>query len=320
MRIRLLILGFSSLFFITNIQAQITIGSHEANRKGSLLDIKRENNEKKGLGLPRVALLSPNTLTVDDDANRDKYVGLTVYNITDNGKVSEGIYSWEGTKWRRAVSVDSYGSNRQLLTTDGSGSYTWSTFTVPIYTFNKPTQISAFNPRKVTFFDYSFGDLGTKKKTGSNYIYVPSSTTRFEKDYVYTDTLRVKADVSKTKYILLGITAIISEKTVGDAEVKTAFWQKIKVEVFVGNVLKKEYERIFSTPAGGTTSTYIDLFSMIPLTGLTVGDHILKVRISNLENSFPYNKGTGSGQFNIGENKFYRIGLEDFNLVLYEDD
>lgn len=92
-----------SLLYISQVTAQVTIGAGLEPRKGLLLDLKennalnKESNASKGFGLPRIALTSPTTLTIDDDSKKSDYVGVVVYNIGTNPV--EGTYSWDGTKW-----------------------------------------------------------------------------------------------------------------------------------------------------------------------------------------------------------------------------
>lgn len=79
-----------SLLYMPQVKAQVTIGAGLEPRKGLLLDLKendapnKESNASKGFGLPRIALTSPTTLTIDDDSKKGDYVGVVVYNIGTN--------------------------------------------------------------------------------------------------------------------------------------------------------------------------------------------------------------------------------------------
>ena len=103
------------LFFSFSSYSQVTIGSPYSPNKGALLDLKQEDkkdgsaNSKKGLGLPRVALVAIDTLdpcvTGADDVSKKDHIGLTVYNTTDNtdtdATLTEGVYAWDGDIWAK---------------------------------------------------------------------------------------------------------------------------------------------------------------------------------------------------------------------------
>jgi len=105
---------------ITNISlafSQVTIGNNEAPEKGALLQLKNidgktngEANASKGLGLPKVNLLSTQldatiytdlSKTIDGASgnwDKDEHIGLVVYN-TSNNATCPGLYVWDGTTW-----------------------------------------------------------------------------------------------------------------------------------------------------------------------------------------------------------------------------
>lgn len=109
-------------FATQNLFAQVTIGSNVASNKGSLLDLKENDeinaNASKGLMLPRVKLKAVSTLppvNLDDPAvehfsGDEIHIGLWVYNMTNNmgfynrnsdEGLCEGPYYWSGEKWIR---------------------------------------------------------------------------------------------------------------------------------------------------------------------------------------------------------------------------
>jgi len=101
------VLAMALLLFVSGnfLHAQVTIGSGIPPLEGNLLDLKENEltginpNATKGLGLPRVALSSLTTLTIDNDSAKDKYVGTIVYNTTTNSMLSEGMYYWDKNTW-----------------------------------------------------------------------------------------------------------------------------------------------------------------------------------------------------------------------------
>ncbi|GHV31801.1 hypothetical protein FACS1894177_07030 [Bacteroidia bacterium] len=123
------------LFFlvpITELSAQVTIGSLEEPTKGALLQLKEISgitddspDAYKGLAMPRVHLTEENNLypmlladpadpssgpNADYTANKsglDKsHTGLIVYNLNDASPFKKGLYVWSGSKWEPAGSAD----------------------------------------------------------------------------------------------------------------------------------------------------------------------------------------------------------------------
>lgn len=91
------------------LQSQVVIGSGLQPNKGTLLDLKEQQNSNggvnstRGLLLPRVNLTSINTLPPDNASfsGDDIHVGLMVYNLKDNliEGLCPGAYVWTGLKW-----------------------------------------------------------------------------------------------------------------------------------------------------------------------------------------------------------------------------
>lgn len=311
------------IFFQTNIGAQVTIGAGIKPREGSLLDIKQDNttgnnpNADGGIGLPRVQLLSFTELIVDVEPNKSNYVGLTVYNI-GNENIPEGIYFWDGEKWVLSVSVDNVGKDGQLLKSNGNGTFGWSTFILPEYTYHKPTQISVFDDAKAIPQQYSY----TALTGGGNGIYggVKPRAGTFDNSFLYSENLNIKTEASKEKYILLGVSGLIEMATIQNYTPYKGFWQIIQIDVLVDGIHVQSNQRLYSTAAQGDKKIYVDMFSIVPLDQFGKGVHEMKIKISNVENTFPNNLGSNDGNFSSSNTKFYMITLQDINLVLYEND
>lgn len=94
------IIGILSL---ETLQAQVTIGSGREPDKGALLDLKEteDGTSKKGLLLPRVALVSLN----DPSPLTEHTAGMYVYNITSEGELTPGNYFNDGQKWNRIKDI-----------------------------------------------------------------------------------------------------------------------------------------------------------------------------------------------------------------------
>jgi len=98
-----------SLFFISPVRSQVTIGMLETPLPGALLDLKQNDDPAggttatKGMMYPRVALVSLTSLSPLDDApvSSKQYKGMTVYNVTVNAaaNLQDGLYVWDGAKW-----------------------------------------------------------------------------------------------------------------------------------------------------------------------------------------------------------------------------
>jgi len=334
----IMIIGLFS--FYQPAQSQVTIGSGIEPLVGSILDLKEDSdldeNSKKGLGLPRVRLNSPTDLTVDDNANRLKYKGLTVYNLSTNNGLAVGTYTWDGEKWMQVVVVDKYGTNGQILTSKGNGIFDWSTFTVPEYTFHRPTQIGTIKDGTVRQFTYRYNQIVYRTRNGGNppTIYnkleefIPNPTT-FDNHYVYEQPLYIKAASAKTKYMLLGTTISTRKQTIQEKVVNTGYWEKLIIEIFINDTRIKQYERVYSTSKGNSTMIYSDLFSVIPITGFTPGTYTLKIKVSVGEHILraneglpdPYGQPAGEpGDFYTPTTEFYYIYINDINFILYEED
>jgi len=125
MKTKLLLLAFGAFCMLLPLQSQVTVGAGLPPRKGSLLELKEDNNDgensEKGFSLPRVKLQSPDKLTLDDDSKGEEYKGLTVQNTNPVNGLIEGIYCWDGKIWRLMVVVKEQGMDGQLLTATTAG-------------------------------------------------------------------------------------------------------------------------------------------------------------------------------------------------------
>jgi len=331
MKIKIILLPLLFAFCLASLQAQVTIGSNIPAREGSYLDLKEnantghDPNSEKGMGLPRVALFSLTELTIDEESKKNEYVGTAVYNTTNDSNIKEGIYCWLGGKWMQTIVVDSKGSSGTLLKSNGDGTFGWSSVTIPTYMFHKPTQVMSFDPSKASPKSYRYRDI-VWRETGS-YIYEPSPGL-FDNDFVYQTKIQVKTDIAVPKYLLLGTTILIRKETVGDKTPPVSTWEYTQVEIILNDGttdrVVKTYLRTFSMPAGGNTTTYIDMFSLVSLNGFLKGGYTLKIRVSNIDNSFNYNEtsnytsAANAGKYYSGNVNFYNVSMEDLGLVLYE--
>lgn len=131
------------LYFVVT-SAQITIGSTNEPKEGTLLDLKEDSNSpikeklinsSKGIGLPRVYLealdrLEPCAPSVTKSKLAHK--GLVVYHV-GNEYLPEGEYIWDGEKWNMKISVsDVYPQDGQFLKySKKSNSVEWASIVFP---------------------------------------------------------------------------------------------------------------------------------------------------------------------------------------------
>lgn len=318
----LLLLGFS----VVQVYAQVTVGSDIPSRKGSVLDIKdkdatgNEPNAVGGLGLPRVKLTSPTTLTVAKDSENIKSTGITVYH-TGNANMPAGVYTWNGNRWMLSVSVDDYGTSNQFLKSNGFGNFGWSTLVVPEYEYYKPTQISVLKSANVKRKSYSYQSL-TNGGIGSWGGEKPSA--KF--DYLYSDALNILSETANERYLLIGIAATTRTTTRNNNVPAKSYWQIVGIDIDLtdkngSNVMNlQKKQRLYKTASGSALRSYIDFFTIIPITGVGKGVYTLNIKVYNVENTFSRNTGSEGGGFIKTEESFYDIDLVDINFILYEDD
>lgn len=312
------------LFITTDIYAQVTIGSTFPPHKGSLLEIKefdtanKEINATKGLGLPRVALESLSELTVDDESKKDQYAGLTVYNITNNAQLTEGIYCWFGESWKKVILMDTVGEDGNMLISKGDNTYKWEDVTIPGVKLYRPSQTAGFVTTNSVAQKYSWAQIMHSSQGADVYTSNPAA---FTNSFLYTEKLKIETNSNNNKFMLIGLTADITKTTVNDDVVVTAFWEEVTIEILINNnvISPKKYIRSYSTAAKTPAKTTTDLFKIIPLPNtLNKGTYDLKIRISIPRTTYYSNRGTGNGNFN-SPNQFVTIEMRDFGFVLYEE-
>ncbi|MBK5719589.1 hypothetical protein JGH11_01760 [Dysgonomonas sp. Marseille-P4677] len=158
-------------FFVTTIDAQITIGSNIPPGKAAILDLKElstsenEITASKGLLLPRVGLLNIHSLaplvsTDEEDYETLKisHKGLVVYNINvqENQNLTQGVYTWNGSKWKKSAG---YRDTRDFfympsipINTTEPGTKTLDLYTLYKNQFSSPKSISEGAPASIPFY------------------------------------------------------------------------------------------------------------------------------------------------------------------------
>ncbi|WP_081852539.1 FISUMP domain-containing protein [Prevotella sp. 10(H)] len=100
-------LGFGSFLF-----SQVTVGLDATPAHGAMLQLKENNNVQenstRGMMLPRVFLtdlskLKMDALTEYTGVERNKHIGLTVYNVNEDrcqkDPIYKAVYVWDGEHW-----------------------------------------------------------------------------------------------------------------------------------------------------------------------------------------------------------------------------
>ena len=189
---------------INNTSAQVTIGGNLPPAQAAILDLKDkdsnptsttdDNNitsEKGGLILPRVKLVNQNTLEPFIDTNssdwtnsvsnkiKEKHAGLLVYNLyvdSDENGFKQGIYEWDGAKWRLVLSTSKSATAQNF-------------FYMP--SFNLALQTIANNQTYNLYDEYKtqFTKSGNSNFVSSNVALnqVPALYNPTELDYIVTD-------------------------------------------------------------------------------------------------------------------------------------
>jgi hypothetical protein len=130
------------LMSITIVKSQVTIGLNQEPGKAALLDLKTkvadannvtvDFNKPGGLVLPRVQLISANTLEpfistgssewtdgTNQTNNKKWHTGMMVYNLKNGDGFLPGIYFWDGSAWVAAKSTASAVTANNGLTKTG---------------------------------------------------------------------------------------------------------------------------------------------------------------------------------------------------------
>lgn len=189
----------SAITAVLYTQAQVTIGSKDAPTKGSILQLKENDdgdvNASKGLLLPRVKInnLTPSTpselsgsIGGTDEWDLNIHTGLLVYNIAENNlctpqPILKGPYIWNGTEWqciRAAYDTDYYIDTRAQV--HGTQIYPYRSFgaagtwmlenirylpTDGSFTFSQPGE-SAFQHSKLKRYFYPQVNQGKETDFG----------------------------------------------------------------------------------------------------------------------------------------------------------
>lgn len=110
LQIKILLYIFIISLFSQGLYSQVTIGSGIPPKAGALLDLKEYDDDiaqqggrtaVKGLGLPRVEIVTSNQLELDGytgSLDADEHIGLLVYN-TGSECVGKGLFVWDGIEW-----------------------------------------------------------------------------------------------------------------------------------------------------------------------------------------------------------------------------
>lgn len=327
MKIKILLSGITILAFLAAARAQVTIGSDVPPRDGLLLDLKQDAsinnipNSTKGFGLPRVALNSLTTLTVDEPSKSQDYVGVTVYNTTSNSELSPGTYCWFNGKWNQVVLVNDAGENGNMLKSNGNNTYTWSTITVPEYKFWKPTQKAFFDQAKATAGKYTYNSEDIMPNNANE-----PTPGIFDNRFVYTDNLKINSAATSGKFLFLEITANVSKITKDGALSTNSYMEAIQIDVLIDGRTVKTYRRSYANPIRTMTNSIVDLFSVIPLDEFKFGkgEYPIQVKMSCTSHTYPRNgpkppSTLPAGNF-AASGPFLTFEAINFGFILYEEE
>lgn len=328
MKIKLSITAIALLLSFYVAKAQVTIGSDQPPRAGSLLDLEQDGTPEKGLGLPRVALTSLSILKIgNNESQKQNYVGTMVYNTTNNGNIKEGIYCWTGDRWMQAIVVNSKGANGSMLKSNGDGTYGWSAVTIPDYEFHKPTNIRGFKEKNSTKNEFKYNEIVYYLDRDG--VWLPNTNAFNNRMYVYTDTINIQTDASTKKFMLLGTTITTLKATEAPSLYPSLnTWENLIIEAIITKInpngtlgTPKTLKRHATTEnvyAYGPTTTYFDLFSIISLNDvdstISKGDYQIKIKVTVRETSL----GRDNAFYKGSTYTFYTIGIRDMNLVVFE--
>lgn len=323
MKIKLLVATIALITSFSVATAQVKIGSSQPPRSGSLLDLEQDGLPQKGMGLPRVALTSLTALTIGPESQKSNYVGTMVYNTTNIGKIKNGIYCWMGNTWKQTIVVNSKDEDGSILKSNGDGTYGWTKVNIPKFEFHKPTNIRGFKKKNAQINEYEYKDIVYSENRSG--VWKPNANA-FNNKYVYTDTLSVQTDASTKKFMLLG-TTITTRKSTRDAGTPSVnTWETLIIEAFITKINPngslgttkslKMYRKTQNVYIEGPVISYFDLFFITSLNDvdatISKGNYQIKIKAMVDESSLGRDPN-----FN-GSGIFYRIGIDDINLVLFE--
>jgi len=158
------------IFFLVSafsLKGQVTVGSGVAPEKAAILDIKTEDggegdisSKSGGLLLPRVEIEAIDDINVFEDvqpivsvADKRRHKGLTVYNIQEDQEknLEEGIYVWNGERWRSPLNFF-YMPSIMVPTATAGGPYTIDLYQKYKDQFKTPKVHNPSAPDIIPFF------------------------------------------------------------------------------------------------------------------------------------------------------------------------
>lgn len=118
-----------TIFGVTSVNAQVTIGSNQKPHAGAILDLQ---STTRGLRLPNVALSDIKVFQLS--ANGSDATGMMVYNTSSSTVEGQGagVYVWNGCKWMPVALNGSTNSGGSGSITVGSNTY--RTYCYPVST------------------------------------------------------------------------------------------------------------------------------------------------------------------------------------------
>lgn len=171
------------MLLVVAAKGQVTIGSTGYPLKGSILQLKENNNpdanSSRGLGLPRVGLNRVTELNITGSVlDRAEHMGLLVYNVNEQGdSICPGAHVWTGDMWERIPE-----SPREFITdirTKRDGTKEINQYMVR--TFGEGGTWMLSNLRATTYAD----NLGVDKTTNDLKLNMNSAGSQIEYYYYY---------------------------------------------------------------------------------------------------------------------------------------
>lgn len=97
------------------------------------------------------------------------------------------------------------------------------------------------------------------------------------------------------------------------------YWLDYNLDVIINDVLVKTYVLSYNLPTGGPTVKNEFKLCLIDLEKTKlVESNTLKIRLRPTSSLMSYNAGTSSGNFNITEENFLTMRVNDLSFLLYE--
>lgn len=231
-----------------------------------------------------------------------------------------GIYTWNGSRWKLNVSVDSYGTDGQLLQSNGNNTYTWSTITVPEYKFWKPTQKAFFDQAKATSGKYTYNSEDIMPNNANE-----PTPGIFDNRFVY-DNLKINSAATSEKFLFLEITANVSKITKDGALSTNSHMEAVQIDVLIARRTVKTYRRSYANAIRTMTNSIVDLFSVIPLDEFKFGkgEYPIQVKMSCTSHTYPRNgpkppSNLPAGNF-AASGPFLTFEAINFGFILYEEE